>query len=159
MRPRSVRTQKQTVADKRECGGYAPMAYLVLRSEAFGKLSPYAVKLLMDLVSQYKGDNNGDLCATWKLMKKRGWRSPSTLNNAKRELEKGGWVIVARQGSRNNIPTLYAVTFFSIDECKGKLDIDSTHSPPGNWRKYELPLSTLTKKIRSPSTGGVPAGT
>lgn len=117
------------------------MAYVVLRSQCFSRLGPHAVKLLMDLLAQYKGDNNGDLCAAWTLMKKRGWRSRDTLSKARRELLEGEWVTVTRQGGRH-VPTLYALTFYAIDECRGKLDIQSTHSPPGNWRKNE-PMSPV----------------
>jgi len=31
-----------------------------------------------DLGRQYNGKNNGDLCATWSMMAKRGWSSRST---------------------------------------------------------------------------------
>jgi hypothetical protein len=122
-------------AKKREAGGYVPLPHAVLRSREYGDLSAYAVKLLNDLLSQYRGDNNGDLCAAFELMRHRGWRSKETLFNARAELLNEGWVTVTRQGGRNKIPSLYAVTFYSIDFCKGKLDVKPTGSPPGGWRK------------------------
>ena len=39
------------------------MAHQVIRSRGYAELSPYAIKLLNDLLSQYSGKNNGDLCA------------------------------------------------------------------------------------------------
>ena len=117
------------------------MAYVVLRSQSFSRLGPHAVKLLMDLLAQYKGDNNGDLCAAWTLMQKRGWRSRDTLSKARRELLKAEWIIVTRQGGKH-LPTLFALTFFAVDECGGKLDMKPTHSPPSNWRNHE-PMSPL----------------
>lgn len=109
----------------------------------------------MDLVAQYKGDNNGDLCAAWTLMKKRGWRSRDTLSKARRELLKAEWIIVTRQGGRH-LPTLFALTFFAVDECGGKLDMKPTHTPPSNWRNHEPMSPTLQgalKKIADTAGG------
>jgi len=91
------------------------------------------VKLLMDFVAQYNGRNNGDLGMAWSVMEKRGWRSRSTLWNAQKELLQKGWIEISRKGGRHKA-TLIALTFYSIDECKGKLDIDSTHKPTGLWK-------------------------
>ena len=77
---------------KREGGGFVPLPFAVLRSQSFTRLSAYAVKLLNDLLAQYKGDNNGDLCAAWTLMQPRGWRSKDTLNKALKELLSGHWL-------------------------------------------------------------------
>jgi hypothetical protein len=97
-------------------------------------LSAYAVKLLFDLFAQFNGRNNGDLSACWTFMQRRGWRSKATLHKATVELRKKGWVAVARQGGRNK-PTLYALTFLAVDQCNGKLDIDSTVAPLSWWKK------------------------
>jgi len=43
---------------KREPGGFAALPYVVLRSDSLASLDPYASKLLLDLLAQYKGDNN-----------------------------------------------------------------------------------------------------
>src|SRR5687768_6966645 len=129
---------------KREGGGYVPLSFVVIRSQSFAQLSAHAVKLLIDLLGQYKGDNNGDLCASWTIMRDRGWKSKDTLNKALKELRDGDWLEVTRQGGRNKA-TLYGVTFYNIDDCKGKLDVRSTERPRGTWRKSEplLPLPKL----------------
>jgi DNA-binding transcriptional ArsR family regulator len=133
--------------DRGEKGGYAPLYYCVIRSQSFANLSAYAVKLLNDLLSQYYGVNNGDLCATFSMMQKRGWKSKGTLNRAIKELIEAGFIEVSRQGGRH-LCSLYAVTFYAVDECKGKLDILPTNSPKSLWRKNEpLPdISTLQKR-------------
>lgn len=128
---------------KREGGGFVPLPFVVLRSHNFTLLSAYAVKLLNDLLAQYRGNNNGDLCAAWTVMHPRGWKSKDTLNKALKELLAGNWVEVTRQGGRNKA-TLYALTFYAIDDCKGKLDVNATGSPNGAWRKNE-PLPPLPK--------------
>ncbi len=126
---------------QREAGGFVALPHTVIRSEAYAKLSAYAVKLLNDLLAQYRGDNNGDLCAAWKIMQQRGWKSRDTLRKALMELKECGWIVVARQGGRNTA-SLYAITFYSVNECKGKLDIRPTHSPLSWWRKRE-PIKPL----------------
>ena len=126
----------QNAHEKRESGGFVTLAHVVLRSHCYAMLSPYATKLLNDLLAQYRGDNNGDLCATWSIMRKRGWRSKSTLWKALCELKKGQWIEVARQGGKNKC-SLYALTFYAVDECNGKLEINSTHSPKSTWRRNE----------------------
>ncbi len=119
---------------KREAGGFIPLSFVVIRSQAFAALGAHAVKLLCDLLAQYRCDNNGDLCASWTLMRARGWKSRDTLYKALRELLEAGWIIVARQGGRH-AATLYAVTFFNIDYCKAKLDVASTATPTGEWKR------------------------
>jgi hypothetical protein len=106
----------------------------VLNHTNYLRLSAKAVKLLMDLGVQYNGFNNGDLCATWSMMQKRGWKSRSTLYDALQELLHYGLIMVSRQGGKH-AASLYALTWNKIDECKSKLDIQHTLQPPGNWKK------------------------
>jgi hypothetical protein len=87
----------------------------LIDSPAFLRLTPYAKALLIDLGAQYRGDNNGDLCCPWKLMKLRGWRSEATLHKAKHELLSGGFIFEARKGRRPNVCGLYALTWLLFD--------------------------------------------
>ena len=133
----------KSAQSKRERGGFVALPHVVIRSQNFASLSAHAVKLLIDLLSQYKGNNNGDLCATWTLMQRRGWKSKDTLNKALKELRLCDWLETTRQGGRHK-PTLYAVTFIAIDSCGGKLDVLATASPRGSWKKNE-PLPPMPK--------------
>ena len=99
---------------KRRDGGFVRMPKAILRNPNFVMLSPYANKLLLDLCEQYNGSNNGDLCATWSMMKKRGWKSNATLDITKRELLYYGFIVETQQGGLN-LPSLYALTWFDID--------------------------------------------
>ena len=130
------RRKYKKAAARRESGGFVPLPHVVLRSESFAGLSSHASKLVFDLFAQFNGSNNGDLCAAWSCMRKRGWKSQDTLDKAKKELLGKEFIIVSRQGGRHKA-TLYAFTFFAIDECKGKLDIASTHTPTSQWRRHE----------------------
>jgi hypothetical protein len=107
-----------------------------LDSEEFGQLSGHAVKLFFELARQYRGPDttNGDLQAAWSLMQKRGWSSASALTRAKRELLETGWAIQTRQGGRNRC-SLFALTVWPVDDCKGKHDEPPTHAPLHLWRK------------------------
>jgi hypothetical protein len=130
------KSRKSWNENRIEKGGYVPFPHIVFRSHGYTKLSAYAVKLLNDLLSQYYGSNNGDFQAAFSLMRKRGWKSKGTLNRAIKELIESGFVEVSRQGGRNKC-SLYAVTFYAIDECKGKLDISATNAPTSIWKRNE----------------------
>ena len=118
----------------------------VLRHEVLSKLSPRASKLVIDLMAQYQGDNNGDLSAPLSQMRARGWNSSDQLDKAKKELINKDVIWVTRQGGRN-MASLYALTWFPINECKGKLDVSPTKTAPVNWRN----------KLPSPSGGVKPS--
>lgn len=118
---------------RKESGSFVRVPHAILNHENYTALSPQAKQLLWDLYAQYNGRNNGDFCCTWSMMKKRNWRSESTLSDARKELLYYGWIVCSRQGGRN-IASLYGITFQAIDECKGKLDIAETTTAPGTWK-------------------------
>lgn len=76
-----ARTRRKIVG-RSDGGGFFALPNAVLESPNYRMLSAQAVKLLCDLGSQFKGANNGDLCATWSLMHARGWKSRDTLGHA-----------------------------------------------------------------------------
>ena len=127
---------KQRLLNKarRESGSFLALPRVIVDSDEYAALSAHSVKLLIDLFAQFRGKNNGDLCAAFTVMKCRGWKSRGTLHRATRELVDSGWIILSRQGGRNK-PSLFGLSFLAIDECKGKLDISETTAPPGTWRK------------------------
>lgn len=69
--------------ERREPGGFAALPHCLLASQVYIGLSAHAVKLLIDLLAQFKGFNNGDLCLAWTIIEKRGWKSRDTLNKAR----------------------------------------------------------------------------
>lgn len=104
-----------------------------LKSPQWAALNPYELKLVLDLAAQYNGSNNGDLCAAWSKMRERGWRSPSTLNRAIKGAQAKGWLDCSRAGGRH-VASLYALTFWGINACGGKLDIGSNPVPSHRWK-------------------------
>ena len=101
----------------------------------FHSLSPRAVKLLIDIAAQYRGNNNGDLCATYSVMKERGWTSNDQIQKGLRELLATGWLMLTRQGRRPKIPNLYAISWEPINECGGKLEVTPTKTAPNTWKR------------------------
>lgn len=135
----------KSAKEKMDGGGFARIPLSVLNSRAYIEASSHARMLLLDLFMQYRGDNNGDFCAAWKLMKHRGWRSEETLNKAKRELIDLGLIVETRKGARPNKASLYAVTWCGLDHCGGKLDISSQSFPRGAYRLRD-PLPPIRVK-------------
>ena len=125
-------------------GSFLSLPHALLNSTSFSSLSPRATKFLIDIAAQYKGTNNGDLCAPLSLMKKRGWNSSDQLFKAKDELIDRGLIMVSRQGGLNQC-NLYAITWQPIDECKGKLDIAPTQIAPHHWKRWIDPKCGAVK--------------
>lgn len=113
---------------------FIPMPRHILESSEYASLKSYAVKLLIDLYAQYRGGNNGDFSAAWKIMEKRGWRSRDTLGKALKELVQKGFIELTRQGWTHRC-SLYAVTWLPIHACDGKLDVSETKTASNKWKK------------------------
>ena len=119
---------------RRNSAPHIQILKFVLNSDEFGFLSGNAVKLLLELHRQYNGYNNGDLCATWSQLRKRGWKSKGTLARSLKELIAAEFVVLSRISYQKRAPNLYAITYLSVDECNGKLDIKETIIAPNFWR-------------------------
>jgi len=132
-------------------GRFFALPYAVYVSDAYKSLSPYGVKLLVDIGSQLNGKNNGDISMPWKLMSKCGWRSEDTLNKAKKELLKSGLIFEARKGRRPNLCSLYAVTWRPLNPLDIH-DIGPNSFPYGAWANFK---SQMSKKINTLTTAGV----
>jgi len=125
--------KRQRMKGRKNSGSFALVPHAVLEHSNYASLSNRARSLLFDLFVQYRGSNNGDLAIAWRIMKKKGWRSKSTLYSAVHELEGKGFVLKTRQGGRHRC-NLYAVTWLAIDDCGGKIDRPSTRAPLGYWK-------------------------
>jgi hypothetical protein len=119
--------------EKRDGVLFASLPLIVPESEQYAALTAPAVKLLVDLMGQYSGNNNGDLCAAWTVMEQRGWRSRDTLANALKELLGSGFVVKTRQGGRH-AASLYGITFWALDP-NPKLDMLEDDFPRSLWAR------------------------
>lgn len=136
------------MASKRHKGnrigeGFVALPYSVLNSPLFLALSPHALKLLLDVAAQYRGDNNGDLSAAWKLMQPRGWRSEATLHKAKHELLDAGFLFEARKGYRPNTCSLFALTWFALDD-NPKFDAGAKARFTRGEFRFKTPLTVIS---------------
>ncbi len=125
---------RRRMKGRRESRSFSMLIHDYFRSPEYAALSPRAVKCLVDLYTQFRGNNNGDLCAAWSVMSEVGWRSKNQLREALDELIKRGWIVVTRQGGRR-WPSLYGVTFLGINECGNKLDVKPDPVPSNLWKK------------------------
>lgn len=117
---------------------FVGIPYNVANSQQFAVLSYRAKALILDLLLQYNGRNNGSLSACHALMKKRGWPQ-ATLHRTLKELKNTGFVVVTRQGwKQRGRPTLIAFTWNGIDEAKVEYDdgVKVSSQPLGYWCKH-----------------------
>lgn len=121
-------------------GGSAPFLAIprdILRSSEFGQLEPWPLKLLLELAMQFRGFNNGDFSATFKTLKPRGWNSSGTLSDAAKDLQRSGFIVKTRQGGKNRC-NLYAVTWWPINDCDGKIECEAEVVPSHSWRAKKM---------------------
>lgn len=98
---------------RRTSGAFAAIPHFVMHSEDFRLRSNSATKILLLILSQYNGRNNGDLCATNSKAKEFGVKSPTTLSDALRELMDKNLIVKTRYPLRQNPGgkcSLYAIT-------------------------------------------------
>ncbi len=125
--------KRRNAKGRRESGTFTLLPHSLLRHENFGRLSPRATKLFLDIATNYNGSNNGDFSIAWSRMKDRGWRSKDQLYKALHELVGAGFAIQSRQGGKHKC-SLYALTLWPVDGCKGKLDIPETRTASNEWK-------------------------
>jgi hypothetical protein len=123
--------------NRKSGSSYLGLPHYLINHRNFQTLSPRATKLLIDIAAQYRGSNNGDLCAPMSLMRERGWRSSDQLFKARKELLDRGLIVTSRQGGLNKC-SLFALTWLPIDECQRKLDISSSITPSHLWEKWSV---------------------
>lgn len=138
-------------------GGFIILPHSVLRSREFGRLSPKAVKLLIELAGLYNGQNNGDLSCAFSQLKERGWRSAGTLALAIRELLDTQFSIVTRHGGKHRC-SLYAITWWPVNECKGKLEVRAESVASNAWKNsLGSQISEQSAHISDQSQSGEPS--
>ncbi len=134
-------------------GGFCSIPQQVFSGPDVNALSHATFRVLMVLVRQYNGRNNGDLCATEKEMSAFGITSPDTINRAIKELLKRGLIVKTRHGGYSGKdgkrkPALYALTWLPVD------DIDQCEN--GMWvSKIKGTRSALRMSFDTPFSGNI----
>lgn len=135
----------------RDGEGFVPFTHVLFRSEAFKRASPRAIKLFIDLASQFNGHNNGQLVASFALMEKRGWRSEDTLFKARRELEALGLVQETRKGQRPNKATWYALSHLRL-HWTPEMDIAESSFRRGLYAQVDVKAALASLHARAKLT-------
>ena len=145
----SKRNRLDRRSNKMRFGG---LPHQVFEHPDYQALGGSAVKLLMDFACQYNGRNNGDLSAAYSQLKDRGWKSRSTISDAVNELLERNIITRTREGRFQNpgaTCALYALNWYPIDECHGKLDVAPTRVPP---RAFSAELSPTPSPKNGPGS-------
>lgn len=107
-------------------GGFLALPKLLMEQRDFRELSPSAIKVLLVLGSQFKGDNNGNLAATHSMLKQWGGMAEGTLAKALKELQARDLIVKTRDNRRGREGArcaLFALAWEPINDCPGK-DLD-----------------------------------
>ena len=155
-----AKSRYKNATEKRDGGAFVTLPLSVISGAAYLGLNAHARMLLFDLAAQYRGDNNGDLCMAWKVMRLRGWKSEATLNKAKCNLLEACLIVETRKGARPNKCSLFALTWYALDDCGGKLDMSVRSFPRGAYKLKDKPPVIIFKgdKNASLTTAGVVEG-
>lgn len=92
-------------------------------------LKSTSIKILLELLAQYNGHNNGNLCAPKAYMKEWGISSYTTLYNGIKELLDKELIVKTRQGlfsKGGRSCTLYAISWLPIHHCDG-IELETSH--------------------------------
>ncbi len=119
---------------------FAGIPHHVLKSDRGKSLTGLEMRLLVHLLLQSNGSNNGNLSPTYSLMKMLGWKSTGSLDRAKRGLEHKGFIIVTRQGHKiRGDCTLVAITWHGIDDALRREYDDHIKVSPVPLNYFKLP--------------------
>ena len=86
----------------RGTGHFAGVPDKVMLHPDYIGLSFSAKTLLFEFALQYRGKNNGKLCAIYSQLKPRGWKSEATLRKALKELIDSNLILVSKIGMYGN---------------------------------------------------------
>jgi hypothetical protein len=140
--------------ERKSKGGerFVGIPFWVMNHSSFREASHRARALLLDVLLQYNGRNNGSLVVCDKALKPLGWNSRDGLTKAKKELLDLGLLVETRVGAKPNKASWYAVSWRQLDVKEG-IDINPRAYVTLAARKIEIrpPHDGLgSQKIRPP---------
>ncbi len=132
--------------DWKHNGGVLQIPIRVFMSDDFKTLNNASVRVLIALVCQYNGANNGDLSATRTEMIKHGIRSSDTINRSVKELIEHGLIAKTRNGyagiDGRRMCSLYALTWLRVDDIGIKSGDKWIPTVKGTKRALRLDFSS-----------------
>ncbi len=129
-------------------GSYTPLPHALLDSTAFMGASDRCKCMMLELMRQHSGRNNGQLQLAVGWLKKRGWKSVDAIQKAKAELVERGLALMTKKGGLNIGPDRWALTWLAITDFSN-LDIRPGSYAPGAWR-FADPLPVMSKRTAPP---------
>lgn len=114
---------------------FTPLRHDLINSAEFIALSVSAKAVLIVLLARYNGYNNGDLSAPQNRAKEIFGLSSRTLKLALDELVDKNFLIITRQGGKNQC-SLYALTCLKLNTItKNNVEIvKETFRPSDSWK-------------------------
>jgi len=137
-------------------GTYGAIPHKLLDSDAFQGATHPARALLLELVRQLNGSNNGHLQLTTVWLRERGWKGADVVQRAKRNLEERKLIVRTKPGGLNSGPDFWAVTWLTISDYSGLHMKPGSHIP-GDWHKFKEPENqskrTFSRNSAVPANG------
>lgn len=122
---------------------FAAVPVEILRSEAYAALPDYAVRVLLAVAGQFRGQNNGNLSMSIRTAREHGIRSAWKVQAGLRLLLDVGLVEMTRPGKYSHgrgICALYAVTWKTINITPEAFPpIDNERPAPNTWASWRPP--------------------
>jgi hypothetical protein len=138
---------------------YALLPLEVAESPAWGAVPPYAGRVLIALLLEYYGSNNGCLGLTFTQARARGVPFQRELYAGLKILSMASLIICTRRGRLEKgakLPSLYAISWRGIDEPRDGVTYDEGITvcpiPRHDWARWEKPedwLNTCRGIMRS----------
>lgn len=114
-------------------GRFIMLPLSVFRSEACASLTHAYFRLMLALVADYNGHNNGALALTRPQARKSGIGSNATISKGLRELERRGLIVKTDPGMlRPPKPARFALTWQVLDKTEFTDKAAATHTYK-NW--------------------------
>lgn len=146
-----IKPKRPRTTGRKEGWTFVAIPHPVMDSDNWRQCSGTAIKMLCDLARQYRGTNNGDLCAAATILKRYGWTADETIHFALKELRHYGFIILTRQGGLHQA-SLYALTWHGIDPCGGKVTEATPEKRALHLWKEPKPEFRRPPKKRKPTT-------
>lgn len=108
----------------------------VLTMSEFQRLPSSAKALMLDLMGQYTGKNNGRLCPAFEVMRRYGWCSKGTLQRAKLALLEAPFAVQTRKGHPPRTVDWVGFTWWKLD-YEGSMDLEPRSFPYLNFQRMK----------------------
>lgn len=122
---------------------FAAVPVEILRSEAYAALPDYAVRVLLAVAGQFRGQNNGNLSMSIRTAREHGIRSAWKVQAGLRLLLEVGLLELTRPGKYSHgkgICALYAMTWRAINVTPNAFPpIDNERPAPNTWASWQRP--------------------